>query len=344
MVNLQKKYLIYGLYIILSLFFAYTIRNYWNNIKEILTPFIVSGLLAYVLSPFVKYFKSKGLSLNISIFIVLFIIFVFIIIILVYIIPLLLSEVLNLFKILPFYINELDFFLKKIKLEYLSYLPPQIEDILNKNIYKLNKLLSLKFDEIFASTLSFSKNIFDLFLIPIITFYILKDKKMFESEIFIILSEKNKQKIIIILKDINLILSKYIRGQLYISFFVGVFTTLGFLIIKVKYALLIGIFAGVLNIIPYLGPIIGIIPAVLLGMIDSVYKGFLAFIVFITVQQIENAFVTPKIISDSVGLHPLTIILSLIAGEEFFGLWGLLLAVPIVASIKIILKDLFIDI
>lgn len=344
MLKFRKKDVMYVIILLSFIIIAYYIFRNWDNIKGIIFPVVFSFLSAYILSPFVQYFESKGLSSILSVFMVYLIAGAMILVMAFYIIPLLLNELTLLFKMFPAYITEIEIAIKKIKAEYLMYLPPEFENVINKNADKLNKLLMIKIDGLIQSVLKLSKKILDIIIIPIITFYILKDKSIFKEEIRDILPEKNKKLLLLILKDIDSVLSKYIRGQIYISAFVTVFTILGLSIIKVKYAVLIGILAGILNIIPYFGPMIGIFPAVIMGLLDSIYKGLWAFFVFIIVQQIENAVLTPKIMSDSVGLHPITIMLSLIIGEQFWGIWGLIFAVPIVAIIKVILKDVFIEV
>lgn len=344
MFKFNKKHAIYLIMLLLSIIFAYYIFKNWNSVKNIVFPIIFSCLSAYILSPFVQYFESKGFSPTFSILAVYLIIGILVLLIVLYIIPLLSNELSLFFKMLPAYTTEIGNVVRKIKAEYLAYLPPEFENVINKNIYRLHKLFTAKVDDSIQGILALFQKILDIIIIPIITFYILKDKSIFKEELKDILPEKNKKLFLLILKDIDSVLSKYIRGQIYVSVFVTVFTILGLLIIKVKYAILIGILAGILNIIPYFGPMIGIIPAIMMGLLDSVYKGIWAFFVFIIVQQLENAILIPKIMSDSVGLHPITIIISLIIGEQFFGIWGLIFAVPIVAIVKVILKDVFIEV
>lgn len=344
MLKINKKHVIYTVMFLLSIIFTFYMFKNWSSVKNIVFPIIFSCLSAYILSPFVQFFESKGFSPTVSILAVYLIIGILILFVILYIVPLLSNELTLFFKMLPAYINEIENVIRKIKAEFLVYLPPEFENVINKNMYRLRELFTAKVDDLIQGIVALFQKALDFIIIPIITFYILKDKRIFREELKDILPEKNKKLFLLILKDINSVLSKYIRGQIYVSAFVTVFTILGLLIIKIKYAILIGILAGILNIIPYFGPMIGIIPAIMMGLLDSIYKGIWAFFVFIIVQQLENTIFIPKIMSDSVGLHPITIIISLIIGEQFFGIWGLIFAVPIVAIIKVILKDVFIEV
>ncbi len=121
---------------------------------------------------------------------------------------------------------------------------------------------------------------------------------------------------------------------------VSTMEVIGLFIIKVKYPIILGIVGGIANIIPYFGPIIGAVPAVAVALIQSPVKALWTIIVFTIVQQIDNAFISPKIIEGRLGLHPVTTILAVLAGGEFLGITGMLVAVPIVAILKVIAKRL----
>ncbi|KHO62336.1 permease [Thermoanaerobacter sp. YS13] len=339
--QVKKVYLLFLIIGAIGLLYFF-IKN-WVSIKNILSPFFVSALIAYLLNPMVKFFNSKGFSNFLSILLVFLIVALVILFFSFYILPLLINEMVIFVKMIPFYTEELQKILLQIKFNYFSYLPPQFEKVLDKNLNVLNNLFASRVDMAFKSTVAILKDIIDVIIIPIITFYLLKDKNLFKKEIEKVIPAKYHGSFSALLKKIDKILSKYIRAQIYLSIFVAIFTSIGLSLIKVKYAFLIGILAGILNIIPYLGPILSIVPAVLIGLLDSLSKGFWALFVCLLVQQIENVFITPKIISDSVGLHPITVIFSLIAGEELFGVWGLLLSVPVVAIGKVIVTEIFIE-
>jgi len=121
------------------------------------------------------------------------------------------------------------------------------------------------------------------------------------------------------------------------------FTTIALILIKVKYAFILGIFAGIANIIPYFGPFIGIVPTILFALMDSTGKALYAAGAFILIQQIESGFLTPRIIGKSVGIHPVYVILSLIVGGRLMGILGLVMAVPVLAAIKLTLRHVLRD-
>lgn len=130
----------------------------------------------------------------------------------------------------------------------------------------------------------------------------------------------------------------YLRGQVMITIILGFMIWIGLSIIGVPLALAISFLAAIFNLVPYLGPIIGVVPAVLLGFTVSPVTGLLAIVVFIVANQLEGHLLSPLILSRSMNLHPVTVLLAIIAGLGLFGFVGALLAVPVVALIKVILE------
>jgi predicted PurR-regulated permease PerM len=139
------------------------------------------------------------------------------------------------------------------------------------------------------------------------------------------------------LVEVDKTLGKYIRGQLIVSSLVALMTTLGLLFLKIDYAIIIGAVAGISNIIPYFGPIIGAIPAIAIASLKSPASVLWVIIILIVVQQIESGIISPKVMGDSIGLHPVIVILTLIFGGKVFGFWGIILIMPVVAVIKAVI-------
>ena len=132
----------------------------------------------------------------------------------------------------------------------------------------------------------------------------------------------------------------YLRGQLLITLILGVLIYIGLSIAGVPLALAISFLAAIFNLVPYLGPIIGVIPAVLLGFTVSPWTAFWAVIVFIIANQLEGNVLAPYILSKNTNLHPVTVLLAILVGAGMFGLLGALLAVPVVALLKVVLDSI----
>jgi Predicted permease len=133
------------------------------------------------------------------------------------------------------------------------------------------------------------------------------------------------------------VLSAYLRGQLLLCLFVGGMATLALLIIGVPFALVLGVVAGILEALPFVGPILGAIPAVLVALLSNPMSALWVAVAFLAIQQVENLLLVPRIAGKSVKLHPAMVMVVLVVGNELAGLVGMLLAVPITA----VLRDLF---
>jgi predicted PurR-regulated permease PerM len=229
----------------------------------------------------------------------------------------------------------------KIQLEN-SGLSDNLKQQFIKTAENANEILGSAVSKSFGQIRRLGSNVVSIVLGLIIAFYILKDleyfKQLYRDAAKAFMKERKNQKLRSLLTDINLIVSKFIRGQLLDALIVGILSSIGLSIIGLDFAVLIGMTAGIANIIPYFGPVIGSVPAVIVGLLSgSPIKALLAVVVLIVVQQIDGAVISPKIVGDSVGLHPVFVMLSILVGGAYFGLWGMLIAVPTAAIIKMFL-------
>jgi predicted PurR-regulated permease PerM len=170
----------------------------------------------------------------------------------------------------------------------------------------------------------------------------LKDGYKLAPNIKRLLPEKHREQTMELLSEMSRTISKYISGQMIECLFVGTFTAIGYLIIGIPYALLLGVIAGICNIIPYIGPYIGIAPALIVsfshgGWLSVVYN----IVVVIVVQQIDGNLVYPNVIGKSLQIHPLTIIIILLAAGNIAGLMGMILAVPLYAVVKVVVVHMW---
>jgi len=331
-------------YAVLAAVLLYAAYKYRLTINTILRPFIIAAVLAYLLNPIVKSFERKGVKRILGVIIV-YLIFIAILLLLSFVlIPRLIKEIRGLVENIPRYSSEMQYWLKRVQDGYMnSGLPESFKEILDDNILMLQSMLQTVLQNIANSIIDAFSQLFNVIITPVITFYMLKDIEYFKNQFILLIPRSKRMKYIILLRDIDNVFGKFIRGQIIVATFVGVFTTVALVIINVKYAYVLGIFAGISNIIPYFGPFIGIIPTILFALLDSKTKALYAAGAFILIQQIESGLLTPKIIGKSVGIHPIYVIMSLIVGGKLFGAVGLILAVPVLAAIKLILRHILRD-
>lgn len=186
------------------------------------------------------------------------------------------------------------------------------------------------------------KNLLDILLGFVISFYLLKDVEYFRNLYHdctrLLFNRKHNEKLSGLIADINGVVSKFIRGQLLVSLIVGVTSSIALYFVGLDFGVLVGMTTGLFNVIPYFGPIIGSILAMIVGLISgSPLKGLLAVVALVVIQELDSNIFSPKIVGDSVGLHPVFIILSVVIGGSFFGLLGMLIAVPTAGIIKLLL-------
>lgn len=340
----SKKINLKPVHIILPALLIFALLRYGIAIGTALKPFVIAAVISYLLNPVVKVFEKKGVPRIFGVFIV-YLIFITIIILLSFVlVPKLIKEIGALVANIPQYSREMQNLLKNFQDGYMkSGLPESFKDVLDENILILQSMSITLLQNIANSIIGFFSQLFTIIIVPVITFYILKDADYFGNQFILMIPKSKRSKFIILLRDIDNVFGKYIRGQITIAGFVGIFTTMALVLINVKYAFLLGAFAGIANIIPYFGPFIGIIPTILFSLLDSTAKALYAAGAFIFIQQVESGVLTPKIIGKSVGIHPVYVIMSLITGGKLFGVIGLIMAVPVLAAIKLTLRHVLRD-
>ncbi|MCK9525137.1 MAG: AI-2E family transporter, partial [Limnochordia bacterium] len=180
-----------------------------------------------------------------------------------------------------------------------------------------------------------------LVISPVLAFYLLRDHQAMRESALRYIPAAQRGDALYILQEINSALNGFFRGQLWVCLFVGLFIYGGLSLLGIPYALFIGILAGLFDIIPYFGPVLGFLPAAALGLSKSPLTVLWVFALFVAANQIENAIISPKLIGDRVGLHPLVVIFAVFVGAELMGIIGMLLAIPVASMIRVILAFFF---
>lgn len=328
----------YFLDIILLIFIAFVIY-FFVNIKAfwpILLPFIISVFLSYLLKPLVDFLEMKIKSRDISILLSFIFAFGIAILVFTYFIPLFIAEMKQLTQNIPEYVNIFNRWFMDMDSKLSSKLNIDLQEILKSNSINLEAISKQVLTTFLNIVKGLYSNILYYLLIPIISFYILKDWTKIVKWIKWILPEKYRKEGISIFNDINKVLHQYIRAQLLDAIIVGILSFLGFSILSVRYASLLGIITGIGNLIPYFGPIFSSIPAIIIALSDSYIKAILVIIFLIVLQQIDSFLISPRIIGARLGLHPLTIIIVLIISNRLFGFISMFFAIPLAAVMKII--------
>jgi len=319
----------------LFFYFAFLLIN-------VLVLIALSVLLGFIFAPFVRMLEGKGFTRTISTLIV-FTVFGFLLYLgLSFVIPKLfyqMDQVIALLK--DFSLNEeLSVLEKKI----LSVFPLFHKGELSQ---KVEGIISTSFNDAVNHITQYVSGIVSvaafLVIVPFITFYLLKDSSVIQKGLIHIVPNKYFEMSYWILKRISLQLGRFVRGWIFDATFVGIAIGFGFYFIGLPNALPLGVIAGIGHLVPYLGPVIGGIPAIVLSIMqtgDMSQVPLIMMIVALT-YTLDNGFVQPYVFSKSVDMHPIIIILIIIIGSELFGLIGMLLAVPTTTVIKTAATEIY---
>lgn len=340
-INIKKKNFIIAFISIIVIVIATKIFINGEFIRRLTFTLFISIIVAYTLNPIVKFFEKKKLNKTLSILIVFVLIIGVVSSLFIILGPRISKEISILSRNLPSYIDKIyNFSIRKYKILSGKFDIPTFDKMIDQSLTRIkDNLLSglINMARFFSRTIS---RVSTFILIPIFTFYFLKDKEIFKKKIIELTPKKMRKDLIDIGNEVDRVIGRYIKGQLIVCTFVGVGTSIILSIIGVNFSILIGIFAGITNIIPYLGPFVGGALAVIFAALDDPSKIIWVIIGITIVQQLESSFVSPNVVGNSVGLHPIVVMLSVLIAGSYFGVLGMILAVPTVSTIRILYKFL----
>lgn len=336
--------------ILLIAFILYRIVNNFelvsdalNYLFSILSYFIWGFSIAYFLNPLMVYLEKQfSLKRIWSMLIVYSLLIGVISFFSAIIIPKILDNLWNLVENVPRFITLSEAWLRKT-LEKLNNfddydLLPYIEKNLEDLLQQMWAYINVPMEKIITKTVIFTSGILKFIFGTLLSIYLLKDKEKFidNNKKFIraAFSPSRAASIIQFGQEANKIFSNFIVGKFVDSAIIGVLCFIGLILLKAPFALLISLIVGVTNMIPYFGPFIGMIPAVIITLFYSPIKALWVFIFILLLQQFDGWVLGPKILGDHVGLSPFWIIMAVLIGGGVFGVWGMFLGVPIMAIIK----------
>ncbi|MDA7817710.1 AI-2E family transporter [Sulfurimonas sp.] len=305
------------------------------TVKSLFIPLLIALFIAMVLRPLVTFFESKGFSqtsIITTMFLTFFLLVVFGFSIF---IPILSEEISSFSTKLPAIISSLQDKIDGIQHTLEAKFPSlEISKFTQESISSfVNSLNGTKYFTNALNILTFS------ILVPFFAFFLLKDMHLIKKTLLSYIPNRYFEITAILFYKISNSVQLYIRGQIIDSSFVGIMTGIGLSIIGFPFALVVGLVAGIGNLVPYFGPILGAIPAILIIFITPEWATGsaigLVVGVFLFVQVIETIFVYPAAVGNSVNLHPLIVVLALLIGGELAGIVGMIVIIPAVAILKV---------
>lgn len=338
--------LLIGLNILIFAKIPFVFKPITVLLKTVLLPILLTGAIYYLLNPLVDWLEGKRVRRVYTIIALYLLIAGIITLLIMTVIPLVKEQIVSLIENIPGYSLE-----AQVQFESLvgSNFFHQIQETSGFNLNDLGKTLSDQATALLNNAwlgiggfLGAVKNVvLAIVTVPFILFYLLKDGKKLPQFILRFVPVRFRQQTHHVMTQMNGQISSYIRGQIIVSFCIGVLMYIGFLIIGLDYSLTLAIIAACTSIVPYLGPAIAISPALIIAIVTSPIMLLKLIIVWTVVQLIEGKFISPQIMGKTLSIHPITIIFVILTAGNLFGVLGIILAVPGYAVLKVIFTHLF---
>lgn len=310
-------------------------------VQTLFFPFLISGVLFYLFRPIVAFMLRFKIPKGISILIIYLVIIGLFVLLGFSIGPLLGDQFEALVDNFPSMLEA-----AKVRFNELNH-NPWVNKYIDWNMIadSVANYLQTSYTTIGSNLAGFFGIITNIILVfvtvPFILYYMLKEGEKAAPYVLRVLPEKEREHGVKILHDLDHALSSYIKGQVLVAITIGVIVFIGYLIIGMPYALLLAIFAMFTNVIPYIGPLIGLAPAAIVASIHSPSMIVKVLIVAVIAQQVEGNFVTPRVMGKNLNVHPLTIILLLLVAGSLAGFLGMLLAIPTYAVLKVVVSHFY---
>ncbi|PKR77968.1 AI-2E family transporter [Halalkalibacillus sediminis] len=312
--------------------------------QTIFTPLIIAGILYYLIRPIVDLLDRK-MPRPVAILIVFLSGIGLITLLITLIAPELQRQFDNLVNSVPDLIESANQYLIAIQnSEWFSRIAPsqaEIESYLSNLEGQVTEFLTTIASNLTTYIGVIASILIIMVVVPFVLFYLLKDGERLPKRILGFLPKKYRTEVGDILDEMDDALSSYIQGQIIVSLCVGVLVYIGFMIIDLRYALILALVALFTNFIPFIGPWIGTFPAVIVGVLQSPFQALLVIIIVVIVQQLESNLISPQVMGKKLQIHPITIIFLLLFAAKFGGIVYMIIAVPAYAVGKVIVSHIY---
>ncbi|GBH12025.1 Predicted PurR-regulated permease PerM [Pseudomonas syringae pv. actinidiae] len=317
-------------------------------LHTILTPFLVALLLAYMGDPLVDRLERAGLSRTLSVVAVFGLFTLVLMTLLLVLVPMLAKQLFRLYELAPQILDWLQhsampWVQAKFGLADGFWKFDKIKAAISEHMGQAGDIVSIVLSQATASGLALIGWLTNLVLIPVVCFYLLRDWDLMMGKVRGLLPRQRESQIVKLAGECHEVLGAFIRGQLLVMVGLGVIYAAGLMLVGLELGLLIGVIAGLAAIVPYMGFVIGIGSALVAGLFQfggDLYPMMGIFAVFMIGQALEGMVLTPLLVGDRIGLHPVAVIFAILAGGELFGFTGILLALPVAAVIMVLVRHM----
>ncbi len=317
---------------------AATVLLLWS-LGPVLTPFAVAAGLAYLGDPLVDRLEKK-LSRTVAVTLVFVVLFSVGALALALLLPMLIEQVSTLIQVLPDWLRWVQTRLVALGLPIPELDAGALRAMLSEHSAKAGGVAAAVWKPVTQSGLALLGIVANLMLIPVVTFYLLRDWDLLIAKIHSLIPRRARPTAEKLARETDEVLGAFLRGQLLVMAFLAVFYSAGLLIAGLKLGLLIGLVAGLVSFVPYLGFIVGILAASIAMLVQTheLFPLVWVLLVFGIGQVLESSLITPWLVGDRIGLHPVAVIFAVLAGGQWFGFVGVLLALPAAAVVVVLLR------
>lgn len=318
------------------------------ELHPILSPFLVGMLIAYLGDPLVDRLERLKLSRTLSVAVVFVLFTLIVMIALVVVIPMLARQLVRLYELTPQFLDwlqqtALPWVQARLGLAEGFWKFDKIKEAVSAHMGQTTDIVGLVLARATASGLALIGWLANLVLIPVVGFYLLRDWDLMMAKIRGLLPRQREAQIVALARECHEVLGAFVRGQLMVMLALGAIYSVGLMLTGLELGLLVGVLAGLASIVPYMGFITGISAAMAAGLFQfGLDPWHLAAIgaVFAIGQALEGMVLTPLLVGDRIGLHPVAVIFAILAGGELFGFTGVLLALPVAAVIMVLIRHM----
>lgn len=314
-------------------------------LRPILTPFLASFILAYLGSPLVDRLERRKLNRTLAVLVVFVLTLIVMALVVILVIPMVVREIAALFAHAPqviswFKLNVLPWLTAHLGVQPESLDPAKLMDLVGSNFVSAGKIVGRVLLSVSSSGGAVFEFFINLILIPVVTFYLLRDWNRMTGRIAALIPRAAAPTIERLVRECDVVLGAFLRGQLLVMVCLAVFYSLVLSIIGLNNAVAIGVVAGMLSFVPYLGVITGVALALITALLQG--QGWLlpleVVIVFTVGQLLSDMVLTPRLVGERIGLHPVLVIFAILVGGALFGFAGILLALPVAAACTVLVR------
>lgn len=317
---LLKNQVIFALFLIVAGWFVFQIR-------EIIVSIFIAYIIMAALLPLVEFLRKKGMPKMPAVLLTYFSVLIAVFLLILPLVPFVAAQVQALAKNLPDFIDRsagtLGFSVDQKEVE--SYITSELQNLGKGAVNITTKVFG---------------GLFSTITIFVVSLYLLLYEDNFKKFLASLFHRDSREKALKTLDQINFKLGAWLRGQLQLSVFIGFFSWIGLSILGIPYALPLALIAGILEVIPTIGPILSAIPAVIVALTISPTLALMVIGLYVIIQAVENQFLVPKVMQIAVGLNPVVVILAIMIGANLMGVAGALLAIPFVSFLVVLFKSL----